>query len=389
MEDENKAREEKVIERELRAEWDIKQWETQDGKKRGRDEILRLGEKAERDQELPWEDKERHQELFPERSDQAVAASPASDSESCSSNDDDDDQTSVFSSGSIPNARSLSNFASDGKSGLPDVLEELASLFLYDGKLSGLLKVALRRNNVRIKFVSKFRQLLMIYGRELRQEAINGTQEIVAELVQAKTNYVVTRIQWMRMDESNHYGKLVELEATGRAKSRKERQIATPSESYGPIWTLPSWGYDEGEDDDQSDISSVAEEFDVNLDAPYISLKALAGFMTSSIAFDRLRKAFGRMRFPNPLRRVQYIVSNASESSFGACMATFNVHWPALAYIATELGYEWSMEHKYRVLNSVLTISCVHREHMLILQKLMFDGNGLNPRSEWLKWLAI
>ena len=275
------------------------------------------------------------------------------------SSDDDDDLASVFSSRSTAYASSLSSLASNGASGLQDTLEELASLFLDDVDLSNLLNIALQRNNAQAKFVSKFRTLLMIYGRELRQEAVHGTQEATAKVIQAKATYLATRIQQTWTDESNRDDQVSQtrndLERKAARSVRVQNVLNTTIQSEPYIHEADN----EDEDEYHSDSSPAEEEIDINPDAPYMSLKALKGFMTSSRAFDHLRKGLWRMVFPNPLRGIRDIISNAFKSSSEVCTATFNVHWPVQAYIATELGYDLNLKHKDRVLNNVLTITGV------------------------------
>ena len=267
--------------------------------------------------------------------------------EQCDSSDDDDDLASVSSSRSNEYARSLNSLAIGGVSGYHNAVEALTSPFLDDVEISNLLNIALSRKNAQAKFVSEFFILLVIYGRELRQEAVDGKQEAAAKFIQAKTINVAAKIQKIWTEESNHDHQI------GRhGKDAEQRKAA---QRVGLKHFLTSTNEDE--DDCQSGSSSAEDEPDIIADAPHVPSKALVRFMTSCRAFEHLRIAFWRMVFPHPLRGIRDVISNAFKSSSGACTATLNIHWPIQAYIATELGYDSSLKHKNRVLNSVLTVT--------------------------------
>ena len=263
--------------------------------------------------------------------------------EQLDSSDDDTDLASVFSSRSTAYASSASSVAGDSIPGMQDTLEELALLFSEDTEISNLLNISLQRSNAQAKFVSKFRPLLKMYGNELKQEAFDGTQKAAAKLVQDKAKYVAIRIQKIWTDEWND---------TSERKAVRSVRVQKFMNTMIPL-------HDEDGDDNQSDSTSADEESDVDTSEPQVSLKTLIEFMISSKAFGHLRQAFWRMVFPNPLRGIRDIISNAFKSSSGACTASFNVYWPVQAYVATELAYHPSLKQKDRVLNNVLTVTGV------------------------------
>ena len=292
------------------------------------------------------------------------------------SSDDDNDLASVSSSSSNTYASSISSVASDGMTGLLDALEELTFLFLNDAEMSYLLNIALWKNDAEGRFVSKFRSLLMVYGRELEREAKNETQEAAAKLLQGRATYIAKRIQSIREDQINQAVYDFEEQATERG-TKMENHTVSPeqvAERRARLRTLmdslvqPSsqldaplpQTHDEVEDDDESDNSSVEEEPEINPDISSTSLKALADFMTSSKAFTRLRMTFWRVIFPNPLRGVREVmlsVLRPTKPALERFHATLKIFWPVAAYIATELGYDLSVKQKDHVLKSILTVT--------------------------------
>ena len=268
--------------------------------------------------------------------------------------DSDYDQIPISSSDSAGYARSLSSFATDVTLGLHDTPEELASLFLEDAELSILLKIALQRKTAQAKFVSKFRTLLKTYGRELRLEAIHVKQDAAAQWVQANASQIATRLQKIWNEASNHDNQprfndfgIVEQKAARSVQIQDLLNTSTPSEVI----------QDQDEDDDQSDSSSEEEDPNMIANVPYVPLDALEGFLTSSDAFDSLRKALRRMVFLNPLRGIRELLINTFKSLSDSYTATLRIDWPIQAYVARELGYDPSLKHRDYLLDKVLTIT--------------------------------
>lgn len=280
---------------------------------------------------------------------------------------------SLFSSPSPIYGNSTSSLASEGTSSFQDALEELASLFLNE--FYSLINVALRRRNAEANFVSKFRTLLLLYGIELQQEAGNRTGEAAAKLIQTRAGYIAIRIQtkWKEESGRNDQAGQARAESAERKTARRGRlqtlvndttqrglfqptQLTLTHPKSFHIQSPEDVEQDEFEDDYQSDASSLERETDQDPDISEASLIALMEFMISSTAFDRLRNAFWRMVFPNPLHGIRALISSALDQTSESHTAYFKISWPVQSYLATELSYDPGIK-KDHVLKRVLTIT--------------------------------